>query len=136
MQKVPILEKRNTRALVNLFNLTNRYHLGDQARLDTVDGAKGLSRKVKAVIGRYAVAADGKVAVRWSHISCHDRWTMIKVLNSGATWLENFENHWLSEWVLSKGVNQRVTDTTRASYKRREEKRRNLATASSKFSSG
>lgn len=127
MQRVPIAEKRKTRALTHLFDLANKYRLGDEARLDTVDGAKGLSRKVKAVIGRHAVAANGRISGRWSWISCHDRWIMTKALNSSATWLENFENHWLSEWVLAKGVNQRVTDLNRASYKRREEKRRALA---------
>jgi hypothetical protein len=48
--KVPITEKQEIRALTHLFSLVNRYQLGDEARLDTVDGAKGLSRKVKAVI--------------------------------------------------------------------------------------
>jgi hypothetical protein len=39
--QVPITEKQEIRALANLFNLANRYQLGDEARLDTVDGAKG-----------------------------------------------------------------------------------------------
>ena len=38
---MPITEKQEIRALANLFNLANRYQLGDEARLDTVDGAKG-----------------------------------------------------------------------------------------------
>jgi hypothetical protein len=124
--KVPITEKQEIRALTHLFSLVNRYQLGDEARLDTVDGAKGLSRKVKAVIGRNAVTATGQVSERWSRVGAHDRWTMVKALNSSAPWLEKFTNHWLSEWVLAKGVNQRVTDMNRASYKRREEKRRTL----------
>ena len=40
--KVPITEKQEIRALTHLFSLANRYQLGDEARLDTVDGAKGL----------------------------------------------------------------------------------------------
>lgn len=125
--KVPITEKQEIRALANLFNLANRYQLGDEARLDTVDGAKGLSRKVRAVIGKHVVTANGQIAERWSNIDVHDRWVMVKALNSSAPWLDRFANHWLSEWVLARGVNQRVTDINRDSYKRREEKRRMLA---------
>jgi hypothetical protein len=66
-------------------NLETRYRLGDQAQLDTMDGAKGLNRKVKAVIERYAVTANGKAAGRWSWISCYGRWNMVKALNGSAT---------------------------------------------------
>jgi hypothetical protein len=83
--KVPITEKQEIRALANLFNLANRYQLGDEARFDTVDGAKGLSRKVRAVIGKHVVTANGQIAERWSNIDVHDRWVMVKALNSTAT---------------------------------------------------
>ena len=75
--KVPITEKQEIRALANL---------GDEARFDNVDGAKGLSRKVRAVIGKHVVTANGQIAERWSNIDVHDRWVMVKALNSTATW--------------------------------------------------
>jgi hypothetical protein len=96
-----LAERSNIHALAHLFDLVNKHQLGDDARLDTVDGAKGISLKVRSVIGKYAIGSDGKISRRWNAISCHTRSSMVKALNSFANWLENFEGHWLSEWLLA-----------------------------------
>jgi hypothetical protein len=49
--------KKQYSSLAHLFDLVNKHQLGDDARLDTVDGAKGISLKVRSVIGNYAIGS-------------------------------------------------------------------------------
>ena len=43
-----------------------KHGLGEDAFVDTFDGATGLWHKVRTVIGKVAVGLDGKVTIRWA----------------------------------------------------------------------
>jgi hypothetical protein len=122
-KKVPVNEKAHIRKNAQLFDIALKYELGDIAEADTFDNARGLSRKVKTVIAKYAINCDGKISKRWNRMSSQQRSLMVKALHAAVPWLKSFEDDWASEWLLSKGVNQRVTDCSRASYKQKEKER-------------
>jgi hypothetical protein len=54
-KKVPVNEKAHIRKNAQLFDIALKYELGDIAEADTFDNARGLSRKVKTVIAKYAI---------------------------------------------------------------------------------
>jgi hypothetical protein len=117
---VSVTEKAHIRKNGDLFEIASKYELGDIAKADTFENARRLGRKVKTVIARHAVNCDGKVTKRWRRMSSQQRSLMVQALHSAAPWLKMFEDDWASEWLLSKAVNQRVTEYNRASYKRKE----------------
>jgi hypothetical protein len=112
-------EKAHTHKNAQLFDVVTKYELGDIAEAETFGNARVLGRKVKTVIAKYAVSCDGKVGERWNRMPSQQR-SLIKALHAAAPWLRAFEDDWASEWLLSKGVNQRVTDCNRATYKEKE----------------
>jgi hypothetical protein len=120
-KKVPKSEKAKVKRNGDFFDLVVRYNLGEQAFADTFGGAAELWRKVLSVVGKVAVGLDGRVTVRWAKVTHAGKLHMINLLQKGAPWLKAFQNSWGAEWLLSKAINQRVTDGNRGTNKRRRE---------------
>lgn len=118
---VPRTEKTSTKKHADFFDLVARYDLGEMAFADTFGGASGLWRKVRTVVGKVGVGLDGEVTVRWAKTSLAKKVSMVSLLHKAAPWLAGFENFWGAEWLLSKAINQRVTDGNRAANKRRRD---------------
>lgn len=110
---VPLREQRATKKGADLHNLVQQYNLGDEAVLDTADGAKITHQKVKATINKYAVNDTGRVVRRWLKQPLQLRSCMVKDLIQKARWLGRFEDDWAAEWLLRKAIDQRVVDTQR-----------------------
>lgn len=121
---VPLAEKYDLWKLSQLFDLANKYNLGDAARFDTVDKARNLTRKVRIVITKHAADADGWITKRWNTISSQSKATMSKALHRNTPWLSFFEEDWMAEWLLSRQLNQKVSDVNRATHKTKEQETR------------
>jgi len=113
-------EKPNLRSNGDLFTLTTKYDLGEMALEDSFDKASRLWRKVKVIVTKTAVDSDGKISMRWRKLSLQSRSAMVEALYAVAPWLRYFENDWGAEWLLSKAINQRVTDANRGNAKKKE----------------
>jgi hypothetical protein len=120
---VPETEKKHIQKNAELLSIVRKFNLGDEAIEDTFDKAKGLSRKVKAIITKFGTNRNGNVVKRWNRMSTEQRNVMVKELHMSASWLKQFEDDWCCEWILSKGINQRATDRNRSSYKKKEQER-------------
>jgi hypothetical protein len=119
-KKVPKSEKANIKKGANFLDLVVKYDLGEEAFIDTFDGAVKLWQKVRIVIGKVAVGLDGKVTTRWAKIPLAKKLSIISTLHKAAPWLHTFEDCWAAEWLLSKAINQRVTDRNRGAKKMRQ----------------
>ena len=127
---MPEGEQKYVQKTADLFNIIRKYNLGSEALEDTFEKAKGLSQKVKATIAKHGTDGNGKVAKRWNKLSTERRNLMVKELHTAAPWLEEFEDDWACEWVLSKGINQRTSNGSHSSYREKEqERKRRLAQA-------
>jgi hypothetical protein len=64
LRTVPESEQTNLRTNADLIEIVRRFKLGNDAMKDSFDKAKGMTRKVKVVIAKYAVDRDGNVRKR------------------------------------------------------------------------
>ena len=120
-KKVPLSEKSKIKKGGDFLDLVVKYGHGEEAFADTFGGATKLKNKVRTVIGKVAVGLDGKPTVRWAKIPLAKKLAIISMLHKAAPWLKNFDDCWAAEWLLSRAINQRVTNENRAPKKRRHD---------------
>jgi hypothetical protein len=120
-KKVPLSEKSKIKKGGDFLDLVVKYGHGEEAFADTFGGATKLKNKVRTVIGKVAVGLDGKATVRWAKIPLAKKLAIISMLRKAAPWLKNFDDCWAAEWLLSRAINQRVTNENRAPKKRRHD---------------
>lgn len=111
---MPRWECGSLRTKSQLRALVSKYELGKDAARDAADNAKILSQKIKALIIRHG-DVQGNVTNTWTKMTTEERNCMVKDLHAIAPWLEAFEKHWGSDWLLSRAVSRRVSEAKRKS---------------------
>jgi len=97
----------------DLFELANEFNVGVNAKADLANRGERLILRVKPIIMKHAADEDGCFRMTWKAISTQRSSYIGRLVNKSTPWLLCFEEHWATDWVLKRLIDQRVHDEKR-----------------------
>jgi hypothetical protein len=115
---VPLAVIKRVYNFKDLFDVANEFNVGDDAKADLASRGERLTRRVKPIIMKHAADEDGCFRQTWKSISTQRSAHICRLVNKTAPWLQCFEEHWATDWVLKRMIDQRVHDHNRKSKRK------------------